>query len=266
MIWNSSINTVITNSDWANSYLAVTHTLISNIFPVQHRLSRMIGGMIMELKIKDPGSALTHFIAMLTAMVAATPLLIKAASVPGTMHLKALSVFIVSMILLYGASTIYHTFDISPRVNRILRKLDHMMIFVMIAGSYTPVCLIVLHNKIGYILCALVWATAILGIVFKAFWVTCPKWISSVLYIGMGWLCVLAFMPIIHALPKAGFGWLLAGGIIYTIGGVIYALKLPIFNAKHKNFGSHEIFHVFIMLGSACHFIVMYCFVANMPI
>ena len=143
---------------------------------------------------------------------------------------------------------------------------QNCMIFMLIAGSYTPVCLIVLHNKIGYILCALVWATAILGIVFKAFWVTCPKWISSVLYIGMGWLCVLAFMPIIHALPKAGFGWLLAGGIIYTIGGVIYALKLPIFNAKHKNFGSHEIFHVFIMLGSACHFIVMYCFVANMPI
>ena len=159
----------------------------------------------------------------------------------------------------YAASTLYHSVDSTAKVNRRLKKLDHMMIFVMIAGSYTPVCLIVLHNKIGYILCALVWATAILGIVFKAFWVTCPKWISSVLYIGMGWLCVLAFMPIIHALPKAGFGWLLAGGIIYTIGGVIYALKLPIFNAKHKNFGSHEIFHVFIMLGSACHFIVMYC-------
>ena len=98
----------------------------------------------MELKIKDPGSALTHFIAMLTAMVAATPLLIKAASVPGTMHLKALSVFIVSMILLYAASTVYHTFDISEHVNKILRKIDHMMIFILIAGTYTPVCLIVL--------------------------------------------------------------------------------------------------------------------------
>ena len=220
----------------------------------------------MKIKIKDPGSALTHFIAMLGAGAAAVPLLLKAAREPDHIHFAALLIFIVSMILLYAASTIYHTLDISDEVNKRLRKLDHMMIFVMIAGSYTPVCLIVLHNKIGYILCALVWATAILGIVFKAFWVTCPKWISSVLYIGMGWLCVLAFMPIIHALPKAGFGWLLAGGIIYTIGGVIYALKLPIFNAKHKNFGSHEIFHVFIMLGSACHFIVMYCFVANMPI
>ena len=220
----------------------------------------------MKFEIKDPGSAITHFIGMLMAAFAATPLLIRAASNPDKIHLISLSIFIISMILLYAASTTYHTLNLSERTNRILRKIDHCMIFMLIAGSYTPVCLIVLHNKIGYILCALVWATAILGIVFKAFWVTCPKWISSVLYIGMGWLCVLAFMPIIHALPKAGFGWLLAGGIIYTIGGVIYALKLPIFNAKHKNFGSHEIFHVFIMLGSACHFIVMYCFVANMPI
>jgi len=220
----------------------------------------------MQITIREPGSAITHFIAMMMAVFAAVPLLVKAGVQSGQENFLAMAIFMGSMILLYGASATYHSVDLTGKSLRVFRKLDHMMIFVMIAGSYTPVCLIVLHNKIGYILCALVWATAILGIVFKAFWVTCPKWISSVLYIGMGWLCVLAFMPIIHALPKAGFGWLLAGGIIYTIGGVIYALKLPIFNAKHKNFGSHEIFHVFIMLGSACHFIVMYCFVANMPI
>lgn len=121
----------------------------------------------MELKIKDPGSALTHFIAMLTAMVAATPLLIKAASVPGTMHLKALSVFIVSMILLYAASTVYHTFDISEHVNKILRKIDHMMIFILIAGTYTPVCLIVLGNKSGYRMLSLVWGIAIVGIIIS---------------------------------------------------------------------------------------------------
>ena len=220
----------------------------------------------MQITIREPGSAITHFIAMMMAVFAAVPLLVKAGVRSGQENFLAMAIFMGSMILLYGASATYHSVDLTGKSLRVFRKLDHMMIFVMIAGSYTPVCLIVLHNKIGYILCALVWATAILGIVFKAFWVTCPKWISSVLYIGMGWLCVLAFMPIIHALPKAGFGWLLAGGIIYTIGGVIYALKLPIFNAKHKNFGSHEIFHEFIMLGSACHFIVMYCFVAIMPI
>ena len=221
----------------------------------------MIGGMIMELKIKDPGSALTHFIAMLTAMVAATPLLIKAASAPGTMHLKALSVFIVSMILLYAASTVYHTFDISEHVNKILRKIDHMMISVLIAGSYTPICLLVLGGRTGLILLAIVWAFAIAGILIKAFWVFCPKWVSSVLYIGMGWTCVLAFTQLLNSLSPAAFGWLLAGGIIYTVGGVIYALKLPIFNNKHKYFGSHEIFHLFVMAGSACHFVVMYAFV-----
>ncbi len=111
----------------------------------------------MELKIKDPGSALTHFIAMLAAMAAAAPLLVKAASVPGTMHLKRVSVFIVSMILLYAASTVYHTFDISEHVNKLLRKIDHMMIFILIAGTYTPVCLIVLGNRSGYRMLSLVW-------------------------------------------------------------------------------------------------------------
>ena len=220
----------------------------------------------MTLKIKDPGSALTHFIAMILALCAASPLIIKAAAEPDKSHVLALSIFIVSMILLYAASTIYHSVDSTEKVNRRLRKMDHMMIFVMIAGSYTPVCLIVLHNRIGYILCALVWSIAILGIILKGCWITCPKWLSSVLYIAMGWLCVLAFVPIFHALPRAGFDWLLAGGIIYTICDVIYALKVPLFNSRHKNFGSHEIFHIFVMLGSACHFIVMYFFVAPLPV
>ena len=140
------------------------------------------------------------------------------------------------------------------------------MIFFLIAGSYTPVCLIALHGKTGTMLCIAVWAVAVIGTIIKACWITCPKWFSSVIYIAMGWLCVFAFVPIIKALDPAGFGWLLAGGIIYTVGGIIYALKLPIFNAKHKNFGSHEIFHLFVMGGSICHFIVMYVFIVNMPV
>ena len=151
------------------------------------------------------------------------------------------------MILLYAASTSYHSLNISPRINKILKKVDHMMISVMIAGSYTPVCLIVLKGRTGYTLCALVWGIAILGILVKAFWINCPKWFSSALYIGMGWLCVLAFTQIINSLSPSAFGWLLAGGLIYTVGGVIYALKLPLFNSRHKYFGSHEIFHLFVM-------------------
>ena len=216
---------------------------------------------VIEEHVKDPGSAITHFIGMLMAIFAAIPLLIKAAHEPGRIYLVSIAVYEVSLILLYAASTTYHTFNISKKVNTILKKIDHMMISVLIAGSYTPICLLVLGGRMGWILLAIVWGFAIAGILIKAFWVFCPKWVSSVLYIGMGWTCVLAFTQLLNSLSPAAFGWLLAGGIIYTVGGVIYALKLPIFNSKHKNFGSHEIFHLFVMGGSLCHFVVMYAFV-----
>lgn len=212
----------------------------------------------MNRHIKDPGSAITHFIGMIMAIFAAIPLLIMAAKQPQAVYLISLGIFALSMILLYAASTFYHTLDLSPKINTVLKKLDHMMIFILIAGSYTPICLLVLERKTGLTLFAIVWGIAFVGIILKAFWVYCPKWVSSILYIGMGWTCVLAFGQIIGGLTGAEFGWLLAGGIIYTVGGVIYALKLPIFNSKHKNFGSHEIFHLFVMGGSFCHFIVMF--------
>lgn len=208
--------------------------------------------------IKEPGSAITHFIGMLMAIFAAVPLLIKAAHEPSRIYVISLAVYSASMILLYAASTTYHTFDISAKINTILKKWDHMMISVLIAGSYTPICLLVLKGKTGLILLAIVWSFAIVGILIKAFWVYCPKWVSSILYIGMGWTCVLAFTQILNSMSHTSFIWLLTGGIIYTVGGIIYALKLPIFNNKHKNFGSHEIFHLFVMGGSMCHFVVMY--------
>lgn len=211
--------------------------------------------------IKDPGSALTHFIGMLMAIFAAVPLLIKAAHEPTPIYVISITIYALSLILLYAASTTYHTFDRSEKVNTLLKKIDHMMISVLIAGSYTPICLLVLGGKTGLILLCIVWGIAIAGILIKAFWIFCPKWVSSVLYIGMGWTCVLAFTQILNAMSPAAFGWLLAGGIIYTIGGIIYALKLPIFHHLHKNFGNHEIFHLFVMGGSTCHFILMYVFV-----
>ena len=215
----------------------------------------------MQVTIREPGSAITHFIAWLMAIVAASPLIMKAES---SSHIAAAAmiIFMASMILLYGASTAYHSVSVSDKILKIFRKIDHMMIFVLIAGSYTPVCLIVLGGKIGYTLLALVWGIAIIGMTIKAFWITCPKWFSSAIYIAMGWTCLLVFGTLWNTLPHAAFGWLLAGGIIYTIGGIIYALKLPIFNSIHKNFGSHEIFHLFVMGGSICHFIVMYFYVA----
>lgn len=203
-----------------------------------------------HFKLKDPGSAITHFIGMLMAMFAATPLILRAMRAPDTVHVISLSIFIVSMILLYAASTTYHTFDLSERTNKILKKLDHCMIFVLIAGSYTPICLIVLHGRTGLMLLALVWSIAILGIIFKLCWVTCPKWVSSVLYIAMGWVCVLAFTQILNSLPAAAFNWLLAGGIIYTVGGIIYALKLPILT-HITNTSVHTKFFIYLLWQAA---------------
>ena len=216
----------------------------------------------MQITIREPGSAITHFIGMMMAVFAAVPLLIKAGLTSGSRCFTAMAVFMASMILLYGASAAYHSVNLSGRPLNLFRKLDHMMIFVLIAGSYTPVCLMVLDGNMGHTLLILVWGAALAGMLIKACWINCPKWSSSVIYIAMGWLCLLVFGQLWATLPTAAFLWLLAGGIAYTVGGVIYALKLPIFNSKHKNFGSHEVFHLFVMAGSICHFICMYAYVA----
>ena len=210
--------------------------------------------------IREPGSAITHGIAMVFALIGAIPLMRRAVT-GGTVTWIAAFIFCASMILLYGASTAFHTFDINPHVNTILKKADHMMISVFIAGSYTPICLLVLPKPTGLMLLAVVWGLALAGILIKAFFVFCPKWVSSILYIGMGWTCLLALGKIFQNMDPTGFAFLFVGGLIYTIGGVIYALKLPVLDRLPKNFGNHEIFHLFVMAGSLCHYIVIYSYV-----
>ena len=216
----------------------------------------------MNITIREPGSALTHFIAMLLALCAAVPLLVRAAVHSGVKSLTAMTVFMISMVLLYAASTIYHSVNCSGRILRIFRKMDHMMIFVLIAGTYTPVCLLTLPKPSGLMLLAAVWGIALVGIFIKGFWITCPKWFSSVLYIAMGWSCLSVLGQLFSLLPLHAFLWLLAGGLIYTAGGIIYALRRPLFDARHPMFGLHEIFHLFVMAGSLCHFVFMFCYLA----
>lgn len=215
----------------------------------------------MEITIREPGSAITHFIGMILAAAASIPLLIKAGVTSGVQCVVAMGIFMCSMILLYGASTMYHSVNVSDKILKVFRKIDHMMIFVLIAGTYTPVCMLVLGGKTGMFLLAAVWGIAVFGILLKIFWINCPKWFSSIIYIAMGWVCLFVMPALVTKLSAAAFLWLLAGGILYTVGGVIYALKLKGFNQMHKYFGSHEIFHLFVMAGSFCHFIVMYCFI-----
>lgn len=214
---------------------------------------------IPKFKLKDPISFLTHFIAFIVSIFLLPVLLIYKSMLNANLKsMVSLSIFMISMILLYGASSTYHAFDVSKYVNKILKKIDHIMIFILIAGSYTPICIIALPKSIGIKLLFVIWLFAVFGIILKIFWVTCPKWFSSIVYISMGWVCIFALPQIIKKLPKAGFIWLLVGGVIYTIGGVIYAIKFKKLDEKFKHFGGHEIFHIFVILGSLCHYIVMF--------
>lgn len=212
------------------------------------------------LYIKDPASAITHFIGAMASLGGSAPLLIKAAQTGSILSFAAMLIYSVSLVALYSASTAYHTIAPGSPHETALKKLDHMMIFVLIAGSYTPICLIALNGITGTILLSVIWGCALLGMCFKLLWVFCPKWVSSILYITMGWACLFAFPQLLSSLSHSAFLWLLSGGVIYTAGGIIYSIKLPNFEKRHQNFGMHEIFHLFVMAGSFCHYILMYVY------
>ncbi len=208
-------------------------------------------------KFKDPISTLTHLIALICCIPVTVFLIIKAALTATVWHIVSFSVFGAALILLYAASTFYHMLKISEKKSELLRKIDHMMIFVLIAGSYTPICLITLRGVWGYTLLILVWSIAILGILFKVFFINMPRWLTSGIYLFMGWLVIVAFVPLSKSLHPMGFLLLALGGVAYTAGGVVYAIKKPSF----KHFGFHEIFHVLVMLGSFFHILLMFLFI-----
>lgn len=203
---------------------------------------------------KDPISALSHFAGFI-GFLCLMPVLLVHAGLQGadTVGLISAAVFSMSLVLLYGASTAYHSFDIEHR--DVLKRLDHAMISVLIAGSYTPLCLTALRDYGGAKLLTIVWSLAILGLVVKMFWIHCPRVFSSVIYIALGWCCVLKFGAILTVLSRQDFLLLLIGGLFYTIGGVIYALKFRALEKRFPGFGAHEIFHLFVLAGSLCHFI-----------
>ena len=155
-----------------------------------------------------------------------------------------------SMTGLYTASTLYHCVNTSVAGRRALRKYDHCSIYLLIAGSYTPVCMVALRQSGGPALLAAVWAVGVVGMVLTVAKLEIPRWLTSAIYLLMGWLAIFAIVPLHRALPAAGFAWLLAGGLLYTVGGVLYAVKWP--GRNNPRFGCHEIFHVFILLGSRC--------------
>lgn len=210
---------------------------------------------------KELTSALTHLGGAVFGIIGTALLIYNSRNSNSAVTIAAFLIFGISMVLLYSTSTIYHFIDKSrQRAKLIMRKLDHIMIFVFVAGSYTPVCLLVLSNSIGYRLLAIVWSITLIGVVIKLCWITAPNWVSSVLYISMGWMAVSVLSPLVNSMHSAGMFWLMAGGIFYTIGGVIYGLKRP--NISKNYFGFHELFHIFVLAGSLCHYVMMYFYIA----
>lgn len=210
--------------------------------------------------IREPINGFTHLGGAILSFAGLLALVIKTTLISASaVDLTAVIIFGISMILLYAASATYHLVVASDKVIAFLRKLDHSMIFVLIAGSYTPFCLIALKEDKGWILFTVIATIAVCGVLFKMIWFNCPRWISTCIYIGMGWISVFMIKPLYSSMPFGGVYLLLLGGIFYTIGAVIYALKPS--SLKFKNLGFHEIFHIFILLGSLCHFISVFEYV-----
>lgn len=210
--------------------------------------------------IREPINGLTHLAGAILSFVGLLAMVIKTAMTStSALAITAVTIFGISMILLYSASATYHMVIAKDKVIAFLRRLDHSMIFVLIAGSYTPFCLISLKGVTGWVLFVIVTIVAISGILFKMIWFNCPRWLSTALYIAMGWIIIFAYSPLSKILSSAGIFLLILGGIFYTIGGVIYAIKPKFLEFEHLGF--HEIFHIFIMLGSISHFLCVFLYV-----
>ncbi len=203
-----------------------------------------------------PWSAITHGVGAALAAVGTVLLLVQAAALGRWLHFGLFAVYGLSMVCLYTASTLYHCLNVSVPGRLALRKYDHCSIYLLIAGSYTPLCLTALRQSAGVPLVTAVWILALAGTVLTIARLSIPRWLTSAIYLFMGWLAIFAIVPIYQTLPIGGFLWLLAGGLLYTVGGVLYAVKWP--GRDAPRFGCHEIFHLFILLGSAAHFVLMY--------
>jgi len=210
--------------------------------------------------IREPINGLTHLAGAVLAFAGLLAMVIKAAATTSSpTAITAVIIFGVSMILLYSASATYHMVIARDKVIAFLRRLDHSMIFILIAGTYTPFCFISLNGKIGAILFSIIAGIAISGVVFKMVWFNCPRWISTSLYLAMGWMIVFVLSPLTGSLNPNGLFLLILGGIFYTIGGVIYGAKPKFLQSKYMGF--HEIFHIFILLGSLAHFLTVFLYV-----
>jgi hemolysin III len=212
----------------------------------------------MLIKTRGRLSGLTHLSAALAAVVGSVVLIL----VGGTNPVKiiALSVYGISVIFLFGSSAAYHLIKAEPKAIANLRKLDHAAIYVLIAGSYTPFCAIMFTGFWRWGFLAIIWSLAVLGIIVKMFIIKAPRWVTAGVYVILGWLCLVAAGEVIRALPTGALIGLGIGGLIYTIGAVIYITKkLDLFPGQ---FGFHEVWHIFVILAALAHYITIAVYIA----
>lgn len=207
----------------------------------------------------EPLSSITHFIGMLLSIAGLVLLIVFSAMYGTAWHVVSFSIFGASLILLYFVSSLYHLLPLESKARRIFRKIDHSMIYILIAGTYTPICLVPLRGGWGWSIFGVVWGLAISFIVLKNVDIKIPRWLFIGSYVLIGWLILIALAPLMKTISFEGLLWLLIGGTFYTLGVIFYSLD-PIIK-RTRWFGMHEIFHIFVMGGSFSHFWLMLKFV-----
>ena len=207
----------------------------------------------MKIRLRDPFSGITHFVGALFGLIALVYLVEKSLRIGTQWHVISFAIFGVSLILLYSSSAFYHMLNVSDATRLILRRIDHSMIFILIAGTYTPFCLVPLRGPWGWSIIITVWVLTIAGILMSAFWIHAPRWLSTGLYLLVGWIALAAIYPLYLALTTEALVWLVVGGLFYSVGAIIYAKKWP--DPFPPVFGFHEIWHLFVLAGSFSHFL-----------
>ena len=202
--------------------------------------------------LEEKINIISHGIGMILSVIALVLLIIRSTAYGDINHIISFTVYGLSLLILYSASTIYHNSK-TESIRKKLNIFDHASIYVLIAGTYTPFVIITLNGTVGWILFGIVWTFALVGVIIKLFFIGKYDILSTSMYVFMGWLMVFAAKPLINNLATEGLIWLLIGGISYTIGAVIFSIRKIKFN--------HAIFHVFVLIGSICHFISVYLYV-----
>ncbi len=214
----------------------------------------------MKRWFRDPVSGLIHLVSTALALIGLVFLVI--AGRGNALRELSLVVYGLSLITLFTASTVYHLVRMPDASTSRLRKFDHSAIYVLIAGTYTPICLNYFTGFLRWGFLALIWGFALVGVVVKLFVIKAPRWVTAGIYLVMGWMALLVIKPMLEVIPTGGLLWMLTGGLLYTIGAVIYITKK--LDLAPGVFGFHEVWHVFVTLAALCHFIMIYKYIALM--